>query len=223
MHLIVFAKEPVPGRVKTRLVPPLDHGQACSVYEWLLARTLGLAETAHASGVVDSVEICHTPGAVTPKLSTAAGRRGWPLRPQQGGDLGERMERALAGGLARGSPAILIGSDCPEFELADLADSTAALAQNAATFAPSGDGGYVLVGCNRPLPCFRGIPWSTRHVMSATRQCLSRHGVAFAETTVRHDIDDFEGLAAWVDRSGGQVPGWLRALATSACAGLPAR
>jgi len=105
MRVIVFAKAPVPGSAKTRLIPALGAAGAARFHARLVERALGTA----CAASLGPVELCCAPNRSHPFFAECAARFGVALTDQGAGDLGERMHRALAAGL----PAVLIGADCP--------------------------------------------------------------------------------------------------------------
>jgi rSAM/selenodomain-associated transferase 1 len=190
----IFAKEPVAGRVKTRLCPPLSAAEAAAFYRCCLEETVATMDGAG----FDLVLFCD--GA------TDYFRHAFPgLKriPQGEGDLGMRMERALRTLLAGGcGAAALIGTDTPDLPVALVAEAFAALRQADAVAAPAADGGYVLVGERRHVPeLFRDIPWSTAGVLAATRQRAAELAVDFREVGGWEDVDDIASLRRLVARS----------------------
>lgn len=158
--VLVFARAPVPGGVKRRLVPRLGAWRAGRLHLSLLRQTL---RTAAAAGC-GPVELHLTRGhALFRKYELQKGR-----------DLGERMHRALERALRRHRAAILIGSDCPGLRPADLRRAARLLAGSCeVVLGPAEDGGYVLIGARRVSPClFEGIEWGTPDVYAATAQRL---------------------------------------------------
>lgn len=200
MRLQIFAKEPVAGQVKTRLCPPLSPNEAAAVYQLLLARTLALADRAHASHVVDAVEVWCTPSASAPFFQALALGTGFALREQVGDTLGERMAHALNSALAAGDRAVLIGADCPTLAREHLVEAVEALATHDAVFAPTADGGYALVGLARALDGFDGIRWSTPTVMADTRARLVASRARWHELSVLADVDTPADLTRWLAR-----------------------
>lgn len=182
-RIIVFARAPVPGEAKTRLIPVLGAEGAARLHARLVERTLA---TACAAGV-GAVELCCAPDATHPFFAACAARFGVALTAQGAGDLGERMHRALAGGL----PAVLVGSDCPSITAEYLHEAARALvAGYDAVLGPAEDGGYALVGANRLNPgCFEHIPWGGPEVMATQRLRLRACGVRWAELTPLWDVD----------------------------------
>ena len=189
----IFAKEPVAGRVKTRLCPPLTFAQAAQLYRVSLLETVSVMAGAGFDPVVFYAG------------DEAFFRRSFPgvrLITQGEGDLGERMERALETLLGECAAAVLIGSDSPDLPPSHLKTAFAALAETDFVTAPSRDGGYVLVGERRHHPeLFREIPWSTDAVLETTRRRAIEKSVSYAEVTGWDDVDDLVSLKRLLQRS----------------------
>lgn len=204
--VIVFAKAPVAGLAKTRLVPALGPEGAAALAARMLRHALAQAVEAG----VGPVELCGAPDGQHPALVSAAAACGVPLTAQGGGDLGLRMHRALARALMQHGRALVIGTDAPSLDASMLRDAAARLHDHDAVFVPALDGGYALVGLRRADPrVFTGIAWSTASVMEATRQRLRDAGLRWAELPPVADIDEPQDLqhlpAAW--REGPARPG----------------
>ena len=198
-HLIVMAKAPVAGRVKTRLVPALGEAGAAALAGRLLEHAVRQAVAAK----VGPVELCLAPDLTHPLGLQLQARHGLVLSAQGEGDLGVRMQRALEHALRQASRVCLVGTDAPAIDAAYWRQAFDALATHDAVFGPAWDGGYALVGLRRPLPqIFVDTPWSTPQVMPVTRQRLVDAGVGFAELPRVHDIDEPADLAHL-------PPGWL--------------
>lgn len=187
--LIVFAKAPVAGQAKTRLIPALGPEGAAGLAKRLLEHALR-----QAGGLpVDHWELCVSPDTRHPAFEQAvADTRGrLRLTPQGEGDLGERMHRAFERALATHRKALLIGTDAPALTSAVLQAAEQALEHHEAVFVPALDGGYALVGLTRPVPAlFHGMPWSTPQVMTETRGRARQAGVKWAELAPVADIDE---------------------------------
>ncbi len=201
-RLLVFARNPLPGRVKTRLIPSLGAVAATAVYRQLLQDTLLAA--AQVAGV-DS-EIWLDEGEPVPWLADIAAAHGLAIRQQSGRDLGMRMHAASSASLRSAERVVLIGSDCPEFDPSYLEAAFAALAQQDAVLGPAADGGYVLIGLRAaPAVLFKDIAWGTPQVLAVTRDRLRQLGWRWTELPPRHDIDEpgdlqrFPRLAAIAD------------------------
>ena len=159
--IIVFARAPVPGAAKTRLIPKLGAWRAARLHERLTRHALRTARL--ASG---RVELHGT------RRHSFFGRLGVAFRLQRGRDLGERMVHALS--KAR-RPAILIGTDCPVLTSADLRRAARWLRGGCdAVLAPAEDGGYALIGLRRARKeFFEGILWGGPQVYADTVKRLA--------------------------------------------------
>ncbi len=185
-RLLVFARAPVPGAVKTRLIPALGPDGAAELHARLLERTL---ETAHAAACAP-VELWCTPDLDHPAFEAAAGRYGVTLRTQPPGDLGQRMQQALAATLADAGRAVLVGCDGPALTPQDLADAFTALDDHDVVLGPAEDGGYVLIGARRVSPVlFDGIEWGGPRVLRQTRGRLVALGWRWHELRMLWDVD----------------------------------
>jgi rSAM/selenodomain-associated transferase 1 len=205
--ILVFAKSPVPGEVKTRLIPALGAAGAAALHERLTDRALATA----AAAAVGPVELCCTPDASHPVLVALARAHAATLAQQGPGNLGDRMHAAFARALAGAPAAIVIGCDCPVLTSQHLREAAAVLAGGAdAVLAPAEDGGYVLVGLARPEPSlFAGIAWGGPDVLEHTRRRLAALGWRSQELETLWDVDrpadvarirrDIAGGAALVD------------------------
>ena len=198
-RLIVFARLPVPGQVKTRLAATLGATVALDVHRRLLDAAVLLAEQAP----VDERELrfAAPAGPADPSamaLPQALAAAGWRVGPQTGADLGARMHVAMCDALAAGRLPVLIGSDCPVLRADDVGAAFDALATHEAVFAPAEDGGYALVGVARPLPtAFHEIAWGTDRVMVTTRRRLDDAGARIAELRRVWDVDIEADLRRW--------------------------
>jgi rSAM/selenodomain-associated transferase 1 len=177
--LIVFARAPVPGQCKTRLMRRLGARGAARIHRALTLRTLA---TATATGM--AVQLWCAPDMHHGFFLACRRRWGVSLHRQPSGDLGRRMARALAQALACGAPsAIVIGTDCPALTAHGLVQAFQTLEDGADwVLQPAADGGYVLLGARRAAPgALRGIDWSSGHEL---RQTLSRLRARGLRTTL---------------------------------------
>lgn len=201
--LIIFAKAPIPGQVKTRLCPPLSEDEAASL---------------HGSMVMDILERCKTLRdvdrylACTPTMDhaffkTMAARFGVRLWDQVGADLGQRMDQALTTAFRnRYQDALVIGTDIPTFSAQTCSLAIRALKNHDVVFGPTSDGGYYLVGMKRPEPeLFRDIPWSTPSVLSVSLEKAHHLGLSVKRLDLQHDIDTLEDVRFMVNEL--QSPG----------------
>jgi glycosyltransferase A (GT-A) superfamily protein (DUF2064 family) len=172
--LLVIAKEPVPGRVKTRLVPPCTHEQAASLAEAALTDTLRAVLMAPARRRVLVLE--GRPGPWLPP--------GFDVVAQCGGPLDERLAGAFAA--VRG-PALLIGMDTPQVT-PDLLSVDWRAAD--AVFGPAADGGFWAIGLRVPDPALlRGVPMSTAKTGAIQRARLAAAGLRVADLPPLRDVD----------------------------------
>lgn len=198
-RVIIFAKAPLPGFAKTRLIPALGAERAAALAARLLAHAV---HEALAAGL-GPVEVCAAPDTAHPAFQALPAA---VQRSTQGeGDLGERMARALARALGPegAPPCLLIGTDAPGLDAACLRSAANALAAHDAVFGPALDGGYTLVGLRRPTPqLFTDMTWSTATVMADTRRRLAAAGLRHAELPPLPDIDEAADLVhlppAWI-------------------------
>ncbi|MCU0775427.1 MAG: TIGR04282 family arsenosugar biosynthesis glycosyltransferase [Ideonella sp.] len=192
-RIVILAKAPVPGDVKTRLIPALGPDRAAALAARMLQHTVAEARAAR----LGPVELCSAPGPEAPALRPvlvalpAPGLAALELSAQGPGDLGQRMARALDRGLARDPKVLLIGTDCPALRAETLRAASAALDSHDAVFVPALDGGYVLVGLRRSVPVlFQAMPWSTDRVMTETRRQLRAGGIRWHELPALPDVDE---------------------------------
>lgn len=206
----VFAKAPVPGYAKTRLIPALGPEGSARLQAALVRHALRLCSEA-AARVSGSVELWCMPDCTHPVFRDCGTRFAVALHRQQGADLGERMRFALGAGLARAAGAVLLGTDAPTLDAAQLGRAARALTGGCdAVIAPAQDGGYVLIGLTRiDRELFEGVSWGTARVLHQTRERLRHLAYRWLELAPQYDIDrpeDWERLLA-------DAPEWRQRLA----------
>ena len=186
-RLLILTKAPVPGQVKTRLIPLLGAQGAADFYTRLIHRCL---DTATRSGLCP-IELWCSPSRDAPFFKACRERYDVELHEQSRGGLGRRMHLALECALTRGTSAILIGADCPSLGGADLDESLTALSQGVeVVLGPARDGGYYLVGMKRANPqLFANIRWGTPEVFSTTVKRLDQQGIHYHCLSERADVD----------------------------------
>jgi len=191
--LVVFAKAPQPGRVKTRLAPVLGEGGAARLHTRLVEEALRLAVKAR----FNRIELHCAPRMRDPFFAALALRHRIALCAQGAGDLGARMHRAFERVLRAADAAVLIGTDCPAMRPADLLAAASALREGVdAVFCPAEDGGYALIGLRRVSSrLFAGIEWGSATVMSDTRARLRGLGWRWRELRTVWDVDRPEDYA----------------------------
>jgi rSAM/selenodomain-associated transferase 1 len=194
-RILVFAKAPIAGRAKTRLIPMLGAEGAAELHESLLADTVGRL----ASARVAPLELWCTPSSEHPAFQTLGTRYSVPLFEQTGADLGERMMNAAHQALGRAEYVVLIGTDCPGLSAAYLGDALDALVDHSgaldAVLGPAQDGGYVLLALrSAPSELFRDVPWGDERVAELTRRRMRQLHWRWRELGVLRDIDRPEDL-----------------------------
>lgn len=184
--MLVFARAPVPGAAKTRLVPRLGAWRAARLQARLTERAL---RTARAAGA--EVELHVTPGRRHPFFAFLGKTEKVRVQLQRGKDLGERMLRASRRALRRYRAVVVIGTDCPALAPRDLKRAMRLL-QGAcdAVIAPAEDGGYALIGLTRARPgIFQGIEWGGPSVLRGTLSRMEALGVRRRLLRTVWDVD----------------------------------
>jgi rSAM/selenodomain-associated transferase 1 len=189
--LIVFAKAPIPGRAKTRLIPRLGAWGAARLQRRLIGCALRTARMARGA-----VELHGTPRARSALFLQYEKSLAIKLRSQRGADLGERMYNAFAAALRHHRAVILIGSDCPALRPQDLRLAARWLRGSCdAVLAPAEDGGYALIALRKvSREIFEGIAWSGPDVCSETVKKLSALGYRWRALRTVWDVDRPEDL-----------------------------
>ncbi|RIY13354.1 glycosyltransferase [Hymenobacter rubripertinctus] len=203
--LIIFARHPELGRVKTRLAAGIGNEAALVVYRRLLA---------HTRAVVAPLAAHKTVWLVGEGSETAADWAGFEQRPQPTGDLGEKMQAAFAHDFARpAQAAVIIGTDCPGLTTAHLTEAYAALRTHDLVLGPAVDGGYYLLG-TRALHAslFEHKPWSTATVRAETLADAARLGLRVHLLPELQDVDTAADLRAWHEVAGPSASPDLRVL-----------
>lgn len=188
----LFAKPVVAGEVKTRLSPPLRPEQCARLYGAFLADiALMLASEPSWEWVVHSTD-AERQRATWPDVAPPP--MGW--RAQEGEDLGRRIEAALDDLLGEGRrPVVLLGSDHPTVEARLVEGAFTALENADLVLGPTLDGGYYLIGSNRPHPgLLRGIPWSSGEVLPRTLDRIEETGLKLALVRPWYDVDRVDDL-----------------------------
>ncbi len=188
-HLVIMAKVPEAGRVKTRLARHVGAVEAARVYRTILGGTL--------------LRLARDPRWrtwVAAAPDRAAHATIWPpsvsVVPQGGGNLGDRMQRVFDH--MPSGPVIIIGSDIPNIRPHDIAEGFQALGHHDAVIGPAPDGGYWMVGQRRRpkvLSMFSNVRWSGPHAMSDTLANLNEAKVAL--TAEKADLDTRDDYLAW--------------------------
>lgn len=201
--LLTVAKQPAPGATKTRLSPPLSAAQSAGLYECFLRDTLDL--------------IRRTPGvgrglAYLPVEARAYFHRLAPdfeLVAQQGGSLGERLHNLFRFHFGCGSRrVVIVDSDSPTLPVEYLAAAFSALESHDVVLGPCEDGGYYLIGLQRPAPrLLLEVEMSTPRVLADTLRLADEEGLGVNLLPAWYDVDDLAGLERLQSELMGAPPG----------------
>ena len=184
--VLVFQKNAILGKVKTRLASGMGELRALEIYRHLIQLTYSALED--------------VPVPVWTYFSDFIPESPYPSVEkcfvQEGQDLGERMANAFARSFELGmDKVVLIGTDCPMLQSQHLNQAFEALNHSDLVVGPATDGGYYLIGMNRRADyLFEGITWSTSQVLSETLNVASQHGLT---TTLLHELDDIDTQEDW--------------------------
>ena len=185
--IAILAKAPVPGYAKTRLIPSIGAHAAARLQDAFTERTVQTAQSAHAGPVT----LWCAPDPSHPSFLALARQFSIVLKRQPVGDLGVRMLAASAAG-----PTVILGTDCPALTAQHVAAAAEALRQADVVVTPADDGGYVLIGTQRPQPeLFEGIAWGGSSVMEETRARIARLALRCVEFEPLWDVDTEADLA----------------------------
>jgi rSAM/selenodomain-associated transferase 1 len=197
--LVVVAKAPVPGRVKTRLIPHFTPEEAAGLYRCFLEDRIIAMNSLRD---VD-LAIAYTPSDARDMFCSFS-RNEFSLFSQKGKDLGERLSSIFEEKLADGYDAVsIIDSDSPDLPASTVQESFKRLLSNQAdvVFGPCHDGGYYLVGMRKPHPqLFYDIPWSTETVLADTLETARKMGVKTNLLPWWNDLDTFEDLILFYNK-----------------------
>lgn len=200
VRIVIFAKAPVAGRVKTRLIPALGAAGAAQLAARMLDRALAQALAA----AVGPVDLCMSPAPDAPEWAGVRLPAGIEASDQGDGDLGARMARAAQRAIARGEPVLLTGTDCPDLTAARLRVAAAELAGHDAVLHRAADGGYPLLGMRAfDAGLFEDMPWSTAAVADLTLERLAALGWTVWVGDTLKDVDEPADLL-----HGNAIPGF---------------
>ena len=192
--LIQFARGPLAGQVKTRMIPTLSATEACELHCALVRWTARcLVESA-----LGPVRMAVTGDVQDPLFHACLASGVDEVSAQRGADLGDRMFHAISEGLQRYQRVLLVGSDCPGLDGSYLEQAVAALDEAPLVLGPAEDGGYVLIGARRiSRELFLGVEWGTGQVYGQTVALLETLGWDWRSLPTRADIDRPEDLPLW--------------------------
>ena len=202
--LVLFAKAPIPGQVKTRLCPPLTPDEAASLHGSFVLDSLERSKAAiqQQKLSLDRALAC-APSAAHVFFKILGERHGVRLLDQVGEDLGARMQLAASTLFAEGyRRLLLVGTDLPSLPLSIYRDALAQLDRHPVVLGPALDGGYYLLGLRQPASeLFDRIPWSTAEVLKATVARAETAGLTVGQLQPWRDVDTIEDLRSIIQEA----------------------
>lgn len=191
--LLVFAKAPLPGKVKTRLARTMGDARATELY-----RRMGKAIIEAVRGGDFETAVVYSPAEALPAIRAWLGDSP-RLMPQGDGDLGQRMNTAIINALETSRRVCLIGTDSPDLDAARVSKAFEALGETDVVLGPARDGGYYLIALSEPHPeLFEEIPWSTDGVLESTLTRANAAGLDVRLLETLTDVDDPADVPAWL-------------------------
>lgn len=186
--LIIFVKNPEIGKVKTRLAKSIGEEAALAIYLKLLGRTHEVADLLNCDKAIYYSEYVDTEDNWE--------NRRYKKHLQKGDDLGQRMNNAICEAFSAGHSSVcLIGTDIYELTPEIINDAFNKLASHDIVIGPAEDGGYYLIGMNKPHPeIFQLKHWSTPDVLIETVRLIEAQALTFCKTKLLNDIDHVEDL-----------------------------
>ncbi len=198
-RVIVLARVPRPGEVKSRLARTVGEAAALAHYRTMLRDILSVVREAQVQSPDIEVELCILGDDRDGECARLAAMHGFALTTQLGSSVGERIEAALGRALDEGRVPVLVGSDVVSLAASDLHDAFEALRERDAVFGPTEDGGYALVGLRRRVArLFDEMPWGRDSLMAATRRRLQESGVRWSQLRTLWDVDEEPDLRRWL-------------------------
>lgn len=191
--LIIFAKNPRMGKVKTRLATSIGNEKALRIYEILLRHTLRITQNYTGEKAVYYSDFI--------PANDDWKKNGYHQFLQHGNDLGEKMAQAFRSAFIRGyDKVILIGSDCYEITEKEIELAFEKLSDFNMVIGPATDGGYYLIGLTQPVPqVFQNKNWGTETVLEGTLKDAEALSVSVHQLQVLSDIDDLNDLLKYDD------------------------
>lgn len=191
--LIIFVRNPEPGKVKTRLAKSVGDQEALRIYKSLLDYTkkvvlpLNCKKVVYYSSFIPGMDLWE--------------EHIFEKRVQKGNGLGEKMKKALSDNYSPKSKLVLIGSDCAELTTEIIRSAFTALNHNEMVIGPAKDGGYYLIGMNTINPkFFENIDWGTNKVLQQTLKKVEEASMAVQLLPELNDVDVLEDWLLVKDR-----------------------
>lgn len=202
--LVIFAKAPVPGQVKTRLCPPLTEDEAATLHGSFVIDMLERTKVATTKLKLpfDRYLAC-APSSTLVFFQIMEERQSVKLIDQVGDDLGARMQQTFATLFGKDYQQVfIVGTDVPSLPLDHYKQALALLNTHDVVLGPALDGGYYLIGLKQPQPeLFTDIAWSTDRVLAATQEKAANLGLKVALLPSWRDVDTIDDLQALIDAS----------------------
>lgn len=203
--VLLFAKAPIWGTVKTRLAASVGRQDALRIYKFLAERQMAAIRSTRLPCVVWTTP----PGHEDEVASWLHGAMDVRLQPE--GDLGERMSHACEQAFADGAPGvILVGTDCPDLDADRLGTMATHVAEGRFVLQPADDGGYVAFGLPKPcIAAFQDVAWSTATVCETTiriLRSLDENPTVLESLSDIDTWDDWEACQDWFPSLGGISP-----------------
>jgi rSAM/selenodomain-associated transferase 1 len=186
--ILIFAKAPLAGLVKTRLIPFVGEQNAAKLHQAMVVQSVSVAARCQSQNC--DLQLWCTPDTSHELFKNLQRDVALSLHEQTGDHLGVRMHRAFQQALSEHDQAIIIGTDCPTISHEILEQAFHTLKTNDAVIAPAEDGGYVLIGLKKAAKeLFTGIPWGTGNVFNLTVNRFRSIGFTWKELPVQWDVD----------------------------------
>lgn len=190
--LLVFAKAPIPGQVKTRLIPAIGKEYSTRLYIELFHHTMDVA----LRSSVNEIQIWCSPSVNASCFQDYSREEKVSLHVQQGNSLGDRMSYALNKGLNNFNACVLVGCDCPDLNSQDIEQAYGMLDSTDVVIGPAQDGGYYLLALAKSsFQIFEDIEWGSSSVLQKTKQNLKRLDWEWQELRMLNDIDTVSDLS----------------------------
>ncbi|HET8808890.1 MAG TPA: TIGR04282 family arsenosugar biosynthesis glycosyltransferase [Flavobacteriaceae bacterium] len=184
--LLIFARHPELGKVKTRLAKSIGDEKALKIYKFLLKRTLSITQN-----LPMDKEVWYVEGV---QENDKWDRKFFDKKTQKGEDLGERMQNAFSEGFQNGyEKIVIVGTDIYDLTENDILSAFEKLQENDVVIGPAADGGYYLLGMKTLRPeIFQDKNWGSGTVLKETLADLNPKTLFLLET--RHDVDVYEDI-----------------------------
>ena len=202
--LVIFAKTPNLGTVKSRMQPWLTETECLQLHIYLLRHAIAQVKEFKYPSLERALFLTSYQNGILQELTKWTGKARFSVHCQKGLDLGERLADAVELKFRQGfRKVVIIGTDCPLIGQREFRLALAALNQHEVVLGPAEDGGYCLIGFSAPKKfLFRGIHWGTGNVLQETIALLNAHSVSWRKLHSSIDLDTFQDLKNFQARVG---------------------